>query len=1439
MVLPIDFKEIKPLKGSQAAGFEDLCALMALRESPAGAQFTRNAPPDAGVECYCTLDDGSEWGWQAKYFTDSLGPAQWRQIDKSVETALAKRPALARYYVCLPTDLPDARRPGVKSARQQWDEHVSKWKGLAGERAVDFHLWGRFELTERLFAQENLGRIRYWFDKQFFSRDWFEGRLGEAIQSAGPRYTPELHVESPIVKEFDLFSRSREAVDRVKSLAKEIRDASAYVRSSCNEISETSIDGLMRLEKIALDKLAALEYAPSANLPFDIVAQRVDEYGDAVDRFFDLKEQTKEQAGDFTFHQRNSLARLSYALGESHSEIIHASEIANKQVMVLRGKAGVGKTHLLCDIAKKRIEVGAPTILLMGQRFTSEQEPWMQAREHLDLPSAPVEEIIGALEASAEAANQRALIIIDALNEGNGRMVWPAHINAFLAKVENSQWVSVVLSVRSGYEEQIIPDNIRESAARIAHSGFSGQEYDAASRFFAHYELEFASAPIMHPEFQNPLFLKMLCESLHAKGEKRVPLGSIGVTEIFDAYLDSVNERIAAPDKADYNQNDRNVHEALKAFAARMMGMGTVGLPRKDAESTVNEILPGRVYSKSLYSHLVLEHVLICNMDETVYINYERLADYLVADALLDKYPTADIPESVIEKASPGLIEALCVQVPERSGKEMPRIAPHIFDYYMPSETYLPSIVWRKKSAFSEDTKGLLAEIFRADGDLGDLWEAMLTVATIPGHMFNADSLDGLLRRYAMPERDAIWSVCLHRMWRWEGKGPVHRLVDWAWSIQPAQQIESAVVDLAATALGWMLTTSNRFLRDRATKGLVALLTGRFTSTLKLIDKFADVDDPYVRERIYAIAYGVAMRSYEVDQIGELATSVYGKIFAHGNPPAHILLRDYARGVIERAVHLGASIDLDLEKIRPPYQSEWPTIPGEREIEELLPVVGKQVEFSTGLAGDFSRYVVPCAEQWLPLRRTEKPWQSPEERKRRAIRRFSKDEKLAWEQYKRSPRTKRGWIDMALDGEIDLDQIKRKNETRIKKLLAKLTKRNKRIMKSVLQTEREGKPRFDLQTIVRYIRWRVSDLGWTGDRFDQFDQMVSYSNKRQAGKAERIGKKYQWIAFHEILAYLADHYQYRDYNEAEYYGPWQQHLRDIDPSCMLSSAHSQRYQRSWWASLPYQNWREEVSHEEWTADETDLPRIGDITLIVQDSDGIRWVNMNGSFTWEQPSSPGVERYSVPRRNLWMHCEGYFVRSEDVDTFMDWAQSVNFWGRWMPESHILHDVFLGEHGWAEAFNHLKGEPEWRRPERHNCPVEVLPYAVEYGAGDSGFDCSIDQGYTLQIPHPEFVRKLGLKWSDEAADYVDSEGNRAAFDPTAHEGGPRALLVREDLLERYLSEEGLTLIWAVIGEKIVLGGKDNKWHGMLTISGACRYAPDGQRGFWVSHHNPPRD
>ena len=282
--------------------------------------------------------------------------------------------------------------------------------------------------------------------------------------------------------------------------------------------------------------------------------------------------------------------------------------------------------------------------------------------------------------------------------------------------------------------------------------------------------------------------------------------------------------------------------------------------------------------------------------------------------------------------------------------------------------------------------------------------------------MFRPVSLRPYASRFpSKPDRDAWWSVYLH--YAYGAHDAVDRLVDWASSLDPNTSIDDEAVDLCAVALSWMLTTSNRFLRDRATMALVSLLTDRLAAVVRLVGRFADVDDPYVVDRVYAVAYGVAMRCHDPVAVGALATCVYERVFASGSPPPHILLRDYARGVVERALHLGSKIDVVPDRVRPPYKSPRPTIPTEEDIKTLLPDWSKgshdsgELEWGRNRIGnsvmddDFARYVIgtnSSSIDWLSLKLEEPQWKPPprpEDLLRSLVGEFSTGERAAWEEF--------------------------------------------------------------------------------------------------------------------------------------------------------------------------------------------------------------------------------------------------------------------------------------------------------------------------------------------------------------------------------------------------------------------------------------------------------
>ena len=127
----INWHDLRPWEGSQHKAFEEVCAQLAGSEpADGGAVFVRKGTPDAGVECYWQLANGDERGWQAKYF-ETLGEAQWRQLDESVRTALDKHSRLVEYIVCVPLDLADPRLDDQMHTRDRWEQHVAKWQCTA------------------------------------------------------------------------------------------------------------------------------------------------------------------------------------------------------------------------------------------------------------------------------------------------------------------------------------------------------------------------------------------------------------------------------------------------------------------------------------------------------------------------------------------------------------------------------------------------------------------------------------------------------------------------------------------------------------------------------------------------------------------------------------------------------------------------------------------------------------------------------------------------------------------------------------------------------------------------------------------------------------------------------------------------------------------------------------------------------------------------------------------------------------------------------------------------------------------------------------------------------------------------------------------------------------------------------------------------------------
>ena len=375
----------------------------------------------------------------------------------------------------------------------------------------------------------------------FTETPFFRSLLKEAIDTADDRYTPELHVQLNVAEQLEYFGRTQSGFERVKSLAPGIRRRLGSLRyprrRDGEDIECPGLGEVMEAVQHVLDEFSALESNPSGDVPIKNILDRIS----AVEPFVENARRSAElsatkykgrsgEADQRLRHSYNPYVQIERDLIALQSELSHAGfqltsaeQLLNARVLVVKGEAGAGKTHLMCDFTAQRVNAGTAALLLMGQQFTDTSAPWRQLLPQIGMSEEAIDDFVGGLEEAGRASGCRALLLIDALNEGRGREIWRSHLGAFLARLAESEWIGVLLSVRTTYEEYVIPEKVRVGSASLVHRGFEGHEYEAARKFFEHYGIEFQSAPVLTPEYKNPLYLKTICRGLQFKGETRMP----------------------------------------------------------------------------------------------------------------------------------------------------------------------------------------------------------------------------------------------------------------------------------------------------------------------------------------------------------------------------------------------------------------------------------------------------------------------------------------------------------------------------------------------------------------------------------------------------------------------------------------------------------------------------------------------------------------------------------------------------------------------------------------------------------------------------------------------------------------------------------------------------------------------------------------------------
>jgi hypothetical protein len=1268
----ISWLKIREWNGSKADAFEEFCRQLAHSEPmPAGARFIPKGKPDSGLECFWVLENGDEWGWQAKFFPDGLNSGRWEQCDESVKKALEGHPRLKKFHLCVPCEFPDARKSNQMSSFVLWERHRTKWADWANQKGmtVEFVAWTEHELLQRLTNPMHRGRMWFWFNEPPMDDDWFRKNVKDAVSLADERYSPDLHLDVPEARYFDALARNTAFFSDLEALGIKLSDIIKKFAVPHTE-NQKPIADIRQSLYLPLEKINSCLHDLKTALDFDGLNAAASA-SDALtqDEVRKIWASRREEVAQFEkehgrrpeYYEIDKDGSLERQLRDTSSalrEIVRFctsifAKLANNPSVILVGEAGLGKTHLLCAVAEKFTKAKKSVVLLLGQQFNCD-EPWTQIIKNLGL-TCDRDQFLGGLEAAGEAAGTRTLILIDAINDGSGIRFWKNRLGAMLSQLKSFPHVGLALTVRTAYFDRDYFS--KQPIFPIELHGFADQPIEATRHFFKHYGLDEPNFPMLAPEFNNPLLLKLICRALKAAGRKTLSADLVGVSAIFGFVLNEIEARLA--DKLDYPRSSKLVLKSVNRLAELMADAEREVIPLEVAMEELGKICPANGYSNSMLWHLIAEHVVARfpgtpdGDKELIRFTYQRFSDHMIVKNVLARTPKNKLkeltkPDGIFPKPEnshdwyyymPGWIEALAIQLPETHQMEIDELFPVSWDNETLRLAFLTSLIWRRTNAFSPATAKRVKKLF--DGEhCWELLDAVIAVAAKPGHPFNGDWLDSILRSQTMSERDRWWSTYLFG--KNEDDGNLRRLIEWAWAERKEENYSEETVRLAAVTLTWCLTTSDRFVRDRATKALVSLLENHVAVLQRVLAHFAPIAEPYLQERLFAVAYGCAMLTRQKKELKGLAQYVYNRIFAGGRPPPSLLLRDHARGVIEKAVRAGLSVDHVPSLILPPYRSAWPNEPPSMgELEKLFQtgnwddgVRSLKRIFDSVTSDDFSHYAI-FADWWSNRRRKGKSDQSPKNLYDKLLRSLSEHRAGAVAFYAECLErieTPRPYETNDPRRKAELQRWVNENEPIILGFFSEAKAKTFRdeIVPFLKDPGFKNHQRvFSEEMLRRLILNRVLQLGWTVERFNDFDLSVPEKG-RDAHKAERIGKKYQWIAYDEIIARISDNFGLAETSttvmdsETEADGTWTNRFRNLDPSLLLRGLPKEKEpenKKAWWMPDHYEGWDSASTPVTWLQKTDDIPD-PKAFFSVRGPDETIWMALDTYKHWKKTESFG-------------------------------------------------------------------------------------------------------------------------------------------------------------------------------------------------------------------------
>jgi hypothetical protein len=639
-----------------------------------------------------------------------------------------------------------------------------------------------------------------------------------------------------------------------------------------------------------------------------------------------------------------------------------AEEYLGVGLLAVLADAGGGKTQMAAQITAPQ-KMRPAGIFLQGRNLHRGQSLDDLAKNLSinGIPMPSIEMLLAAVDAAGKRACCRLPILIDGLNEAENPKDWKPELASLSEIVKKFPNVLVICTLRTGERKKEDWHRYRESQTETRESfavmalpdgiktieseGFGGDVDEAIEKYFSHFKIDSGDSEIPTEFLQHPLTLRIFCEVTNPQKEPEVKIDYFptSLAPLLEKYVANAAERISQMTNLSHSYAANEVERAVYTLGIELWKCGKREISEAGFRDAVSDA--SRAWDSSIVNLLAQEGILFKNpgvepYEYVVTPTYDALGGYIIANALLIKYAQdisfawLNTPETIAlftgdtsHELAFDILRSLVTLTPRRmQGKQ---IWQHVSDSLKKNAIALAAEI-DAEYLDQETVSALLRLSHESSRFRSRLFVRFQAARAVALHPLNAAFLDETLRAMSVSERDIVWTEWI-RETRSERFNDL-LAIEGRWKQQLDFRTDSD--RLRAKWVMWLLTSTDRGLRDVATRALYWFGRGNPAALFDESLTALAINDPYVPERMLAASYGVAMarhvdsgdQTFVAEKLPAYARSIYDSMFAKSAPfsTTHFLMREYGSRIIEIASlhHSELFASEEIQRSKAPFEGE-------------------------------------------------------------------------------------------------------------------------------------------------------------------------------------------------------------------------------------------------------------------------------------------------------------------------------------------------------------------------------------------------------------------------------------------------------------------------------------------------------------------------------------